>query len=64
MKKILKSQLFAFIIGVLIAATTTVYATIYVISGNVDFIPKNSNWHVNSVEEALNDLYDHLDTGY
>ncbi len=57
MKKILKSQLFAFILGVLISSVSVAYATYAIVSYNVSYSPKDTNWNVDNVEDAIDDLY-------
>ena len=57
MKKVFKNPLFTFILGVVIAASFSVYATVSILSSQVDYIPRDSEWNVNNVEDAIDDLY-------
>ena len=57
MKKILKSRLFFFILGILITiGIGTVFAYSYV-AGDVGFTPTDTEWPVDNTSDALNDLY-------
>ncbi len=60
MKKILKSQLFAFILGMIIASAGTAYAAYSIYSYQVSYTPSNSSWEVDNVEDALDYVYDHI----
>lgn len=56
MKKDIKKYLIGIIIGLVISSASMVVA--YSLnSSDVGFTPKNSNWQVSNVEEAVNDLY-------
>ena len=59
MKKIFKSRLFFFILGVLVAVTGTVFAYTYVAT-DVGFTPTDSNWTANNAKKALDDLYEKI----
>lgn len=48
---------FGFICGIIISMTISVYALIKYDSNSIGFKPKNSNWQVNNLEDAINDLY-------
>lgn len=56
MKKIIKTNIISFIIGIIISACITTYA---INSNSIDYTPSNENWNVSTVEEAINDLYLH-----
>lgn len=60
MKKILKSQLFAFILGMIIASVGTAYAAYSIYSYQVSYTPSNSSWEVDNVEDALDYVYNHI----
>ena len=62
MKKVLKSRSFAFITGLILATTVSVGATALYSSSEIGFTPTNSEWHVNNIEDALNDLYTNAPT--
>ena len=56
MKKLFKSRLFFFVLGVLITVCiSTVFAYSYVAS-EVGFTPQDTNWNVDNVDTALNRL--------
>ena len=57
MKKVFKNPLFTFILGVVIAASFSVYATVSILSSQVDYNPRDNTWDVNNVEDAINELY-------
>lgn len=58
MKKYIKSNIFSFILGAVIFSTFSVYATVSILSGQVDYTPRDNEWNVENVEDALDDLYD------
>lgn len=57
MKKIFDSKLFYFVLGAMIFSGITVCASTTYLSNQVVFTSTNSEWNVNNVEDALNDLY-------
>jgi len=57
MRKIFISKLFYFILGIIISSGITVYAATTLLSKDIGFVPDNSSWEVNNVQDALNDLY-------
>lgn len=58
MKKINKSHIFSFILGVIITASIVgVSATILYSASEIGFTPTNPNWNVDNLESAINDLY-------
>ena len=57
MKKIYKSRLFFFILGVLVMVTSTVFAYSY-FAQDIGFTPTDTNWTVDNTKDALDDLYD------
>ena len=63
MKKIFKSRIFFFSLGLLVATTVSVGATALYSSSEIGFTPTDSNWHVNNLEDAINDLYDNKSSG-
>ena len=58
MKKIRKDNILFFLMGVLITASFSVYAVTSILSGQVDYMPKDNEWNVDNVEAAIDDLYD------
>ena len=58
MEKLLRSQIIGIIIGLLIASPAIVFATVTILSSQVDYSPKDNTWNVENVETALDDLYD------
>ena len=56
MKKVIFSRLFFFILGAILFSGITVLAY-KVNSDQVSYTPNNSNWQVDNVESAINDLY-------
>ena len=57
MKKIFKNSLFTFILGVLCTITIGVGATAIYNASEIGFTPSDSNWKVNNMQDAINDLY-------
>ena len=57
MKRFFKSQLFAFIMGVVLTASTVVCAAVLIVANNIIYTPRDSEWNVETVEDALDDLY-------
>ena len=55
MKKILFSKLFIFLLGVVVTSTSIVFASNYIAS-DIAYTPKDSNWHVSNVAEAINSI--------
>lgn len=56
MKRMIKHNICGFILGV-ICCSMTVYAAYNYFASEVSYTPSDKNWNVNSVEEALNELY-------
>ncbi|MBR6112993.1 MAG: hypothetical protein IKP79_00580, partial [Bacilli bacterium] len=56
MKKIFKSRLFFFILGVLIFGISTVFALDYMAS-QIGYTPSDTSWNVNNSGAALDSLY-------
>jgi len=63
MWKMLKSRLFYFMMGAILFSGITAYAATTLLSKDIGFVPDNSSWEVNNVQDALNDLYEN-DTLY
>ena len=57
MKKIFKSRIFWIIITAIVCTTTAVGATVLYNSSEIGFTPTDPNWHVNNLEDAINDLH-------
>ncbi len=55
MKKVLTSKILYIFIGIIIASTFSVFAYSY-LAKNISFTPKDKNWNVNNIEDALNSL--------
>ena len=53
--KVLKSRIFAFILGGIIFSAIGVFAYAYN-AGQITYTPKDSNWKVNNVKSAIDDL--------
>ena len=58
MKKDISKYILVFILGGLFFGAFSVYATVTILSGQVDYTPRDNTWDVNNVEGALDDLYD------
>ena len=59
MKRLLKSRLFFFILGIVLTASVVgVSASILYQADEIGFTPDDPNWNVNNLESALNDLYE------
>ena len=56
MKNILHNKLFFFLLGFILTSGITVFAAI-VNANDIKYTPNDSNWNVENVEEAINDLY-------
>ena len=56
MKKLFKNPIFTFILGAIAATTISVGATALYSSSEIGFTPTDSEWHVNNLEDAINDL--------
>ena len=54
----IKNRLIGVITGIIIASPAIVFATSTILSGQIDYIPKDNTWNVENVEDALDDLYD------
>ena len=63
MKRILKSRVFLVIITILLTFGTTVGAVVLYEANQVSYTPQDSSWDVDTVEKALNDLYNNLGRG-
>ena len=57
MKKVFKSRLFLIIITTLIVSSVSVYATVQFTASSIPFNPSNTDWEVNNVGSALDQLY-------
>lgn len=60
MKKIFKSRLFMFILGILLTSGV-VYAANMISSSDVSYRPENDEFNVSNVKSALDELYDMAD---
>ena len=58
MKKDSIKLIIAFILGGIFFGAFSVYATIMVVSSNVSYLPRDNEWNVENVEDALDELYD------
>ena len=59
MRKILKSRLFFFLLGVLVTITSTVFAYTY-FAVDIGYTPVDTTWNVENVSQALNDIHSHI----
>ena len=57
MKKSIVNSIFSFILGALLFSAGIVFAEVVIHSSSVIYDPQDSNWHVDNVETAINDLY-------
>ena len=55
MKKIFDNKLFIFILGIVVASTSIVVASNYMAT-DIAYTPKDSNWKVSNVADAINSL--------
>ena len=53
----MKKYILGILTGLIIACGFCVTAAVLYNSSEVGFTPTDSNWHVNNVEDAINDLY-------
>ena len=53
----MKKYIIGFIAGALFCTTIGVTASVLYNSSEVGFTPSDSNWNVNTVQDAINDLY-------
>ena len=61
MKKKIKANfkiIIAIVITAIICVSTTVYASYNYFAKDIGFTPKNENWQVDNLEDAVNDLYE------
>ena len=58
MKKDSIKLIIAFILGGIFFGAFSVYATIMIVSSNVSYLPRDNEWNVENVEDALDELYD------
>lgn len=61
MKKKIKINfkiIIAIVITAIICVSTTVYASYNYFAKDIGFTPKNENWQVDNLEDAINDLYE------
>ena len=58
MKKDISKYILVFILGGLFFGAFSVYATVSILSSQVDYIPRADDWTVTNVEGALDDLYE------
>ena len=56
MKKIIKNNMFGFILGILLCGGIVYAASYY--AKDVTYIPTDASWEVNNVNDAINSLYD------
>ena len=57
MKKLFHNSLFSFFLGIIVASVGIVSATVTILSYQVTYEPNDNEWNVNTVEDALDDLY-------
>ena len=55
MRKVIKNNLFGFLLGMLLCGGIVCAASYY--ANDVAYEPEDTSWEVNDVDEALNDLY-------
>ena len=55
MKKIFNNSFLMFVVGIVVASTSIVLASNYLAS-DIAYTPKDSNWKVNNVAEAINSI--------
>ncbi len=60
--KIFKSRTFAFILGAIIFGGIGVYAGGLINSSEVNYSPSNINWNVSNVKDALDNIYNELNS--
>jgi len=63
MKKITKQNIFFFILGLIIAGSVAVVA-VNLTASTISFEPDDDDWEVETVQEALNDLYTEKETDF
>ena len=57
MKRMIRNNIFFFILGALIFGGISVVFAYTMVASKVDYRPLNENWDVNNVNDALDDLY-------
>lgn len=60
LKKLFNSKIFCFLLGGIIFCSITVLAT-SVLAKEIVFVPDDTTWEVNNVEDAINSLYSNND---
>lgn len=58
MKKIIKNNIFGFIIGIIITSSVSVIAATLYLSNQVSYTPTDTTWNVDNVKDALDELHD------
>ena len=56
MKKLIKNNLFGFIIGGIIFGSIGIYAASIYYAKDISYEPSDASWEVSNVNEALNEL--------
>lgn len=60
MKKVLKSRIFAFILGAIIFSGITSVAAYSIFANDIGYTPKDSTWEVNNIQDAVDDLFNRV----
>ena len=65
MKKIFKkSNILSFVLGAIIFSGITSVAAYTLFANDIGFNPRDNNWHVDNVKDAIDDLYDKAKPDY
>ena len=58
MKKIIKSRVFAFVLGAIIFSGITGVAAYTIFASDIGYTPKDTAWEVDNVKDAIDELYE------
>ena len=62
MKKVLKSRIFAFIVGSIIFGSIGVVSAYTILANDIGYTSKDTTWKVDNVKDAIDDLYTNANT--
>ena len=58
MKKIVKSRVFAFILGAILFGSIGVVSAYTLFANDIGYTPNDATWEVSNVKDAIDDLYE------
>jgi len=57
MKRMIKNPIFMFILGAVLFSSITGVAAATFLASDISYTPKDTNWNVNNVKDAIDELY-------